>query len=52
LLFPDVWFFVAKSMLILLQLLYCLAHHFMSFIGSFFENLLHMIKLLPGISNT
>jgi hypothetical protein len=52
LLFSDVWFIVAKSMLILLQLQSYLTHHFMSFIGSFFENLLHMIKLLPRISNT
>jgi hypothetical protein len=37
LLFFDVWFIVAKSLLILLQLLSYPTHHFMSFIGSFFE---------------
>jgi hypothetical protein len=52
LLFSDAWFIVAKSWLIFLQILFYLIHHFMSSIGSFFEKLLLMIKLLSRISNT
>jgi hypothetical protein len=52
LLFSDAWFIVAKSLLILLRVLFCLTHHFISSIGSFFEKLLLMIKLLSRISNT
>jgi hypothetical protein len=37
LLFSDAWFIVAKFLLIILQLLSCLTHHFMSFIDSFFK---------------
>jgi hypothetical protein len=35
--FSDAWFIVVKSLLILLQLLSYLTHHFMSFINSFFK---------------
>ena len=37
LLFSDAWFIMAKSLLILLQLLSCLTHHFMSSIDSFLK---------------
>jgi hypothetical protein len=52
LLFSDAWFIMVKSLLILLQLLSYLTHHFMSSIASFFKNLLLVIKLLLRISIT
>jgi hypothetical protein len=36
-LFSDAWFFIAKSLLIILRLIFCLTHHFMFSIYSFFE---------------
>jgi hypothetical protein len=52
LLFSDTWFIVAKSLLIFLQLLSCLTHHFMSsmylFLKTFFlwSSCFHMYSIL------